>query len=207
MKPFKSTIIIFDTEFIMYKPNKLDLLEIGAIALDCNGDILDKFFIKCIPTRYPYDKKVRNHLEKIQYNSDPEYYSSGVSYDFGLYRFFKWSMAYKQVLFCSWSNYDHIVFDNIINVIKTKDKAFKHDKINMFDLQRSYMNLFNLNQQPSLQKVLEEHNIIPNETLKLHNALNDALYTSRLLLIYFDHFSSEMRKQTKNSFRTIKTYK
>lgn len=207
MKPFKSTIIIFDTEFITYLPKKLDLLEVGAVAIDNNGNIIDTFFIKCKPMRYVYNNRVKKHLKRIKYNTSEEYYSSGVLHTIGLYNFFKWSAKYKQPVFCSWSNFDHFLVDSKISLLANKDKIFCHDKINMFDLQRSYMNLFNLTEQPSLSNVLKEQNIVPTEETKFHNALHDSLYTSELFSIYFDHFVSEIRNQVDNSFRTIKLYK
>jgi len=199
MKPFKNTIIVFDLEFIMYIPKTLDILEIGAVALNKDGEILEKFFIKCKPMRYKY-----NNRAKILTKMDEQYFYSGVPHNIGLFKFFKWSSKFKNPIYCSWSKYDHIILNNRINDLYNKSRIFDKEKILLFDLQRSYMNLYNLTSQPALSKVLEEHNIIVHETTKLHNALNDSLYTSELLCIYLTHFINEMRRRANNSFDTIK---
>lgn len=199
MKPFKNTIIVFDLEFIMYIPKKLDLLEIGAVALDKEGQIIETFFIKCKPMRYQYNKQAKK-LTRM----DENYFYSGVNHEVGLYKFFKWASKFKNPIFCSWSNYDHIILNQRVNNIYNKSHIINKEKILLFDLQRSYMNLFNLTSQPALSKVLEEHNITVHETTKLHNALNDSLYTSELLYIHLTHFINEMRKRADKSFDTIK---
>lgn len=202
MKPFKSTIIIFDIEFIMYVPKTLDLLEIGAVAISKDGFILENFFIKIKPMRYKYSKRVKKlvHMEE-------EYFYTGVPHDVGLYKFFKWASKFKNPIFCSWSNYDHIILNYRVNSIRNKNDVFSKDKILLFDLQRSYMNLFNLSYQPSLSNVLESNNIIIHETTKLHNALNDSIFTSELVCKYLDYFVLEMRQRVDNSFGSIKIKK
>jgi DNA polymerase III epsilon subunit-like protein len=113
--------------------------------------------------------------------------------------FIKWAYQFKNPVLCSWSKSELDIFSERLSRI-----TFNNDRvIKMFDLQKSYMNLMNLKNTPSLKSVLENNDILINENYKLHSALNDALYTSALLIKFFEYFSFNIQEKTEDTYSRL----
>lgn len=198
MEKYKSTIIVIDTEYITIQKNKLDILEIGAVAINEECEIEDEFFVKCKPTRYEYEEI--GSINKLLCMSK-EYYYSGMKYEHALKKFLRWMRQFKSPVLCTWSDSEISIFKNRIEYILYKNKA--NNVIKMFDLQKYYMKINELNELPSLKNVLIDNCIGLNNDMKLHNALNDARYTAAIYIKYSDTFIEILQDKNNNKERLI----
>lgn len=180
--------IIFDLEF--NSPFKIDrrtkqlkrgnsipscpqeIIEIGAVKVDENIDIVDSFqqFVK--PQLYTklhpkVKSKTQISIEDIE---------GGVPFKEAIGLFLEW-IAEEEYILCSWGADD-------INELKRNCKQFNINTewIQRFkDIQKASMKHLNLNmsQQLGLKNALELLNI--EIDCKFHKALNDSIYTAKVL--------------------------
>jgi inhibitor of KinA sporulation pathway (predicted exonuclease) len=169
--------IVFDLEYNQpFKINsnnihyKLlhEILEIGAVKLNENLEIIDTFRIYVKPEVY---KKINPRVVKLtkitQYDLQ---YSFPFTYCYE--QFIKWIGS--EFILCCWGSNDILELLSSCNFYNI-DISWLKVYINV---QYMYMKIYNLNMDISLKNAIENSNFKIED--EMHNALNDAKYTAKI---------------------------
>ncbi len=177
--------IVFDLEFNQaFRINKItkqleqgnmnpqipqEIIEIGAVKLDKNYCYIDSFRTYIKPNVY---KKIHPQVKKMTRISKYEL-EYALPFKHCLMEFQIWiGMGYS---LCTWSRDDIAGLRN--NCIFYGIDIDWID--NIIDVQKLYSDVYNLKQQVALKNAVKELNI--ESDTRFHSALNDALYTSKVL--------------------------
>ncbi len=147
-----------------------DIIQIGAVKLDDNYDIVDSFNCIIKPAYYTHMHAQVSELTGIT-NEDLEW---GIPFEKALRHFSQWCGEYPRLL--SWGNDDIRVLEANMRLYHIKEPFV----FAWHDAQKLYAHKVNSNgEQVGLQKALEASNIPVD--LTAHNALHDAMLTARLM--------------------------
>ncbi len=176
------SIIVFDLEWNQSKYLDMrairdaqmavpgDIIQIGAVKLDADYEIIDSFNCIVKPAYYTQMHAQVSELTGIT-NEDLEW---GLPFEEAIRHFSRWCGEYPRLL--SWGNDD-------IHVLEANMRLYRIQEPFCFawhDAQKLYAHKVNLNsQQVGLQKALEASDIPVD--LTVHNALHDAMLAARLL--------------------------
>lgn len=182
--------IVFDIEYIMSCSKKLptQIISIGAVCLDNNGNNIDKFesYLKTIN-----NINIPAQISDLTGITDTDLKNADAA-GIILYKFSSWIRDYSPRILCCWGNQD-------IKIINDNSNFYKisyFTKFNYFDLQKSYMYYSNIREQPSLKNTLILENILTEEqcnNIKFHNSFTDAFYTSEILNNYLNDYRDDIK--------------
>lgn len=174
--------IVFDLEFNMpYKVDQqtkqikrgeanplmpIEILEIGAIKLNDQLEIIDTFEMLIKPYLY---KRINPNIKKITKITE-DYLQNALPFKQVIKKFFNW--CGNNIIFCSWGKDDIIILESNCNFYK----------VNMPDI-NGFINIQNIftedEKELKLKEVVKKYDIEQNKSF--HYAINDAYYTARLL--------------------------
>ncbi len=179
-----NTYIVFDLEWNQSpegKKNRVDampfeIIEIGAIKLDSNFNIIGKFKQLIRPKVY---KKIHFKVYEVIQIGIEELQKKGISFKKAYQRFC--DFAYKEgenPIFCTWGDMDLTEFQRNIKYHNMKNR-FKSPLL-YYDIQKLYSILYvDGKEKTTLDKAVEELKI--KKDRNFHNALDDAYYTSQVM--------------------------
>ncbi|WP_010249173.1 3'-5' exonuclease [Acetivibrio cellulolyticus] len=153
------------TLFPKYEKRPAEIIQIGAIMLNHNYKIIDKFNKFITPCIY---QKINKYVTELTGLND-ENLKNNISFVECMDSFEKW-IGKKEYILCGWSNSDQKVFEDNFKYHSQKCSL----NLNMLDIQK----IFNPEKQISLKKAIDELNI--QKSKPFHNALNDAEYTANI---------------------------
>ena len=148
-----------------------EVIQIGAVKLDENLELLDELSIPIRPTHYTsIHPRVRRmtHLGREELCDAPAFPEA-------MAQFADW--CGEDYVFLTWGGDD-------ISVLKQNLDFFEFggDPVRMFDVQRYYAEAFQLGaSQKSLKGAMEHLDIAADDGRDFHNAVNDAYYTALVL--------------------------
>lgn len=182
--------IIFDLEWnngYNYAIHKYfnEIIEIGAVKLDSNLNIVDTFKQLIIPK---YTKKLSSRCKKLTKITPEEIKENGISFNNAFSEFERWC-AGEDNLFMSWSNSDLYVMSNNFLIYNNNCSInFIHKYC---DVQKYCMSFIkregeNSNNQISLSNCAESFGI-EIDTQKLHRALSDCYVTAECFKKVYDY--------------------
>lgn len=176
--------IVFDLEFNMFfqfkegdsaNPNlKNEIIQIGALKLNEKLETISEFDLLIKPVIY----KRMNPYVKRKTNINTSRVTQGTLFVEGIERFNSW-IGNDSVL-CSWGHDDILALrDNCLFF------GFNRLSFNKFiNIQKLYMNIRSLTQQPKLESVVEGLEI--EKGFPFHDALSDASYTAEIFRKVYD---------------------
>lgn len=163
--------------FKEYRKCPNEIVEIGAVKLDDNLNVIDTFETCIRPTIYGL--KLDRRLIK-DYKFSVKELEKGQYFEKAIDAFRSW--LGEGYTLCTWGSDDMIQLKTNCNYYNMETDWITKS----IDVQRYYMKTFNLlkHQQISLENALKDQNI-PTED-SFHRALNDAIYTACLLKQFCD---------------------
>jgi inhibitor of KinA sporulation pathway (predicted exonuclease) len=169
-----------------------EIIEIGAVKINSEMEIVDSFqsFIK--PKLYPTISK----LIKKKTGIKQEWIDNAKGLSDVINDFRKW-IGEEDFVLCGWGNDDLITFERNFKINDIND--FECDLLkNYYDIQNSFIKLYNLPNQISLKNALEMLNTKPKYDI-WHRAIFDAINTSQIFVELF----GRMNKNTAAEVQTM----
>lgn len=152
-----------------------EIIQIGAVKLNKEFAVLDKFNILIKPVIYP---RIHPYVEKIT-NLTYEQLKNGTKFTKAYHSFIKF-IGKEDAIFCTWGNDDiKSLFKNILfyNLDATK---ICNQFINVQKLASKYLK-YEPGQAIGLKNAITELNLKIEQPF--HDALNDAIYTAKVFQI------------------------
>lgn len=145
-----------------------EIIRIGAVRVDDNMNITARYHDCVIPKYY---KKMNHAVQKLT-GLEASSITYGYKFPAAYSRFKEWSSG---GVILTWGDEDKKIMDS--NILIHGMKA--DETVPWYDLQRIYAYMIVKDgRQHSLQSALEYYGL--DQELKAHNALNDAIYASRV---------------------------
>ena len=175
-----NSTIVLDTEFetVDNEDRRIkglhhEVLQIGAVKLDESYGLVDTFNVFIQSENEATSQRLELLKELSMYDGD------FFSFEKAVRKFFDWCGDFSAVY--TWSQQDlHILVDEVEAKCSKEDVAAYSQIFNCFqDLRVDYESVMQVQVAPSLEKALENLSIEYEGTL--HNALDDAVNTARLL--------------------------
>lgn len=176
--------IVFDLEFNMFfkfkegdyaNPGlKSEIIQIGAVKLNHRLELIDEYNSLIRPVIY---KRINPYVKK-KTNISTKTVAQGISFTEAISTFSTW--AGKDSALCSWGHDDILGLRENCLFFGFHNLSF--DKY--INIQQLYMKREGLSKQPSLESAVEGLEI--QITSPFHDALSDALYTSKIFKEVYD---------------------
>lgn len=178
--------IVFDLEMNNKWGTKIhEIIEIGAVKINAQAEIVDYFqsFVK--PKLYPAISKLikkKTQIKQEWINQAPEL--PHVINDFN-----RWIGREKFIL-CAWGIDDLLTLQRnfALNNINSLNYNFLH---NYYDIQRDFMKSNNLTNQISLKNALAMLNTTPQYNI-WHRAIYDAVHTAQIFVQLLDQTQKKL---------------
>lgn len=189
----------FKTGFqtILHPKCPFEIIQIGAVKLNKQLRILDKFNILIKPVIYP---RIHPYVEKIT-NLTYEQLKNGVCFSEAYTSFIKF-IGKEDAILCTWGSDDvKSLFKNILfyNLDATK---ICNQFINVQKFASMYLE-YQPGQAIGLKNAVTELNLKIENTF--HDALNDAIYTAKIFQIVYSKQNSPEICQISELFRNHET--
>ena len=181
--------IIFDLEATCWKnkqeaPGKPEIIEIGAVKLDSNGNEMDKLkqFVK--PTHFPELSEFCTELTSIT----QDMVDSAPNFPKAIQIFRDWIGFDEHFVLCSWGDYDRK---------QLKGEAEMHDIPSDWcnkhiNLKAQYAEIKMQKKQKGMKKVLEAEGISLTGTH--HRGIDDAVNITKIFKQYFGFWDIQVDK-------------
>lgn len=148
-----------------------EIIEIGAVKLDKNFQIVDTFRQTIKPTHFT---KIHPRIRRITGLSN-DALADSPNFIEANKKFMDFCESDPQ--FVTWGSEDVSVYKQNLDCFEQN-----YETLSFFNLQRMFSQSRKLgNNQPGLKMGMESFNIKEDESLPFHNALNDAYYTAKVL--------------------------
>ncbi|MBQ6233090.1 MAG: exonuclease domain-containing protein [Clostridia bacterium] len=145
-----------------------EMIQIGAVKLNENREILDTFNQLIQPTCY---RRLNPHIEKITHITQEQLDESPLFQE-AYKAFIDW--CGEDCVLLTWGCDDISVFEQNVRYFDCEDPLPP-----ICDIQKLFSDeLGTPNERKSLKRALEALSIEPNDDKEFHNALNDAYYTA-----------------------------
>ena len=145
-----------------------EMIQIGAVRLDQNLNPAEAISIPIAPTHY---LRIHPRIRRMT-GLDSEKLAGAPAFREALTQFAAWCGEDYTLL--TWGCDDVSVLYQNITFFHCEDIHLAP----LCDIQRLYSDLHKMKDRASLKSAMEALNIVPDESMAFHNALNDAWYTS-----------------------------
>ena len=152
---------------------KNEIVEIGAVKSDCNGNVIDTFQ-KCV--RPQFSRDIAPQIYKLTGIKNKEILSAD-TIGIVLVDFLEWIGDLSNVRFVSWSDTD---YHQIVEETKAKNIScfFIH---RWLDLQKIFPKMYGITNRHIRMKLKDAADYCGIEVVKSHRALEDAIVTNEVL--------------------------
>lgn len=152
-----------------------EIIEIGAVKLDKNFNIIDSYSGLVKPKLY---KKLQQHIRSILNYDEEKLKSEGKPFDMIFREFIKWC-GEDEYIFCTWGNMDLSYLQNNMDYYYLKPLPIP---LKYYDVQQMYSDICdNSGSISKLEKAISKLDIPFEEDKPFHSAVNDAYYTAKVL--------------------------
>ena len=175
---FHMNYIVFDLEWNQpegldskSRPLPFEIIEIGAVRLNENFELVSKFSRIIKPQVY---NRLNRHIVKML-SLKPGELEKGGSFENVAGKFLEW--CGDDYIFCTWGNQDLTELQRNMNyytMAPLSEKPFRY-----IDVQRLYSIMINDMQQYALETAVDRMKIVKD--VQFHRAYSDAYYTSKIL--------------------------
>lgn len=151
-----------------------EIIEIGAVKSDCNGNIIDTFN-KCV--KPIYCKSIAPRIYKLTgiRNQDIMFANS---LNIVINELIMWIGDLSNIRFVSWSDTD-LRQITVETQVKNIDCSFIH---RWLDLQKIFSKMYNITKRRVRMRLKEAADYCNVEVLKSHRALDDAIVTNEIFV-------------------------
>ncbi|OPX86280.1 MAG: DNA polymerase III PolC-type [Pelotomaculum sp. PtaB.Bin104] len=168
--------VVFDLEMNNKWGTKIhEIIEIGAVKINSNIEIVNNFqsFVK--PKLHPTISRLIKKKTKIK----QEWIDSASELAYVIKTFRTW-IGEDDFILCGWGTDDRLTFKRNFEI--NNINAFEGDLLkNYFDVQKNFIQVYNLPQQISLKNAMDMLNIKPKHDI-WHRAIFDAINTSQIFI-------------------------
>lgn len=168
--------VIFDLEMNNKWGTKIhEIIEIGAVKINSEIKIVDKFQAFVKPKLHPIISKLIKKKTKIK-----QEWIDNASELSGVIESFRTWIGEDNFILCGWGIDDQLTFKRNFEINNIHD--FENDLLkNYYDIQKDFIKVFNLPQQISLKNALAMLDITPKHNI-WHRAIYDAINTSQIFI-------------------------
>ena len=150
-----------------------EIIQIGAVKLDSNFNIIDEFNMNIRPQVY---MKLHSKVEEVVSVTIQELLETGVEFEKGACEFIDW--CGNNYIFCTWGSMDITEFERNMAYYKIENTFEK--PLLFYDLQKLFSICFSDGKtRITLEHAIEQLGINSDE--QYHRAVNDARYTAKVM--------------------------
>lgn len=175
--------IIVDLEATCWEEKKgrtNEIIEIGAVCIDENQQILDEFMMIVKPVVHPTLSDFCVQLTSIT----QEMVDNGTYFYLALTQFLDWIQKFDNEYFiCSWGYYDRVQFQNDC-ALHQLDASWVENHIS---LKHQYAKIKHLRRPIGMKNALKQEKIPLDGTH--HRGIDDARNISKIFLKYFEQWN------------------